>query len=54
MKRADVANLCRISPDEAGALLQEMVKRGDIVLEGLRRAAIYRLAPFAAPPTSTR
>jgi len=45
MKRADVASLCRISPDEAGALLQEMVKRGDIALEGLRRAATYRLIP---------
>ena len=43
MKRADVANLCRISPDEAGALLQAMIKRGELLLEGVRRAAVYRL-----------
>lgn len=53
MKRADVASLCRISPNEAGALLQEMVRRGDIALEGLRRAAIYKLAPLAAPLKSS-
>ena len=43
MKRADVASLCRISPDEAGALLQTMIKRGELLLEGVRRAAVYRL-----------
>lgn len=43
MKRADVAGLCRITPEEAGDLLAKMVKSGELELHGTRRASTYRL-----------
>jgi ATP-dependent DNA helicase RecG len=48
IRRQDVADLCQLAPREAGALLERMVKNGDIVLHGVRKTAFYTLP--AMPP----
>jgi ATP-dependent DNA helicase RecG len=45
IRRQDVADLCQLAPREAGALLERMVKNGDVVLHGVRKTAYYTL-PF--------
>ncbi len=50
IRRQDVADLCQLAPREAGALLERMVKNGDIVLHGVRKTAFYTLP---APPVLT-
>jgi hypothetical protein len=42
-KRADIADLCRLSPDQATRLLGRLVESGRLVREGQRRGARYRL-----------
>ncbi|MBI4917243.1 MAG: putative DNA binding domain-containing protein [Acidobacteria bacterium] len=39
--RAQVADLCRINPRQAGRLLQRMVRTGKLVMHGTRRHARY-------------
>ncbi len=48
IRRQDVADLCQLAPREAGALLERMVKNGDVVLHGVRKTAFYTLP--AMPP----
>jgi hypothetical protein len=43
IRRQEVAGLCQLAPREAGALLERMVKNGDIVLNGVRKTAYYTL-----------
>ena len=47
IRRQDVAELCQLAPREAGAVLERMVKSGDIVLHGVRKTAFYTLPPHA-------
>ena len=47
IRRQDVAELCQLAPREAGAVLERMVKSGDIVLHGVRKTAFYTLPPNA-------
>lgn len=48
IRRQEVADLCQLAPREAGALLERMVKNGDIVLHGVRKTAYYTLPSKAA------
>lgn len=48
IRRQEVADLCQLAPREAGALLERMVKSGDIVLHGVRKTAYYTLPSKAA------
>ncbi len=41
--RSQAANLCQLSPDEAGALLRRLTTKGALRLVGSRRAAYYEL-----------
>lgn len=41
IKRAEVADLCRIGPHQATRLLRKLVKEGKLVLKGNRKGAIY-------------
>ena len=43
IKRKDVIQLCRVSGDQASRLLKRLVDRGDLVMQGSRRWATYRL-----------
>ncbi|MDO9569834.1 MAG: ATP-binding protein [Hydrogenophaga sp.] len=43
IRRHEAADLCQLSPREAGAVLERMVKNGDIVLHGVRKTAFYTL-----------
>jgi len=43
MRRAEAADLCQLAPREAGALLERMVKHGDIVLHGKLKGSYYTL-----------
>ena len=43
IRRKEVADLCQLAPREAGAVLEKMVKNGDIVLHGTRKTAFYIL-----------
>lgn len=45
IRRKDAADLCQLAPREAGALLERMVKKGEIVLHGVRKTAYYTLPP---------
>lgn len=42
-KRAEIAELCRLSPDQATRLLTRLVESGRLVREGQKRGARYRL-----------
>jgi ATP-dependent DNA helicase RecG len=44
IRRQEAAELCQLSPREAGAVLGRMVKNGDVVLHGVRKTAYYTLA----------
>jgi ATP-dependent DNA helicase RecG len=44
IKRADVVELCHISPDQAYKLLARLKKRGEIEQIGERKGAIYKRA----------
>lgn len=48
IRRQEAADLCQLAPREAGALLERMVKAGEILLYGQRKAAYYAL-PETAP-----
>lgn len=48
IRRQEVADLCQLAPREAGALLERMVKNGEIVLHGVRKTAYYTLPPKTA------
>jgi ATP-dependent DNA helicase RecG len=43
IRRQDAADLCQLAPREAGAVLERMVKNGEIVLHGVRKTAYYTL-----------
>ena len=45
IRRQDAADLCQLAPREAGAVLERMVKTGEIVLHGVRKTAYYTLPP---------
>lgn len=45
IRRQEVAELCQLAPREAGAVLERMVKNGEIVLHGVRKTAYYTLPP---------
>jgi ATP-dependent DNA helicase RecG len=45
IRRQEVADLCQLAPREAGALLERMVKNGEVVLHGVRKTAYYTLPP---------
>jgi ATP-dependent DNA helicase RecG len=45
IRRQDAADLCQLAPREAGAVLERMVKNGEIVLHGVRKTAYYTLPP---------
>ncbi len=45
MRRQDAAELCQLAPREAGAVLERMVRNGEISLHGLRKTAYYTLSP---------
>ncbi|WP_341908557.1 crosslink repair DNA glycosylase YcaQ family protein [Polaromonas sp. YR568] len=49
IRRQEVADLCQLAPREAGAVLERMVKSGDIVLHGVRKTAFYTLPLKPAP-----
>lgn len=44
IRRAEAADLCQLAPREAGALLERMVKHGDIVLHGKLKGSYYTLS----------
>ncbi|MBK7617498.1 MAG: putative DNA binding domain-containing protein [Burkholderiales bacterium] len=48
IRRQEAADLCQLAPREAGALLERMVKNGEIVLHGVRKTAYYTLPPKTA------
>jgi ATP-dependent DNA helicase RecG len=50
--RREVAELCRLSPDQAKRVLSRLVERGNLVLQGARKAAVYTCArpQIWAPP----
>ena len=50
IRRKEVADLCQLAPREAGALLERLVKTGEITLHGVRKTSFYTLpaAPSAA------
>lgn len=48
IRRQEAADLCQLAPREAGALLARLVKTGEIVRHGQRKAAYYVL-PEATP-----
>lgn len=43
IRRQEVADLCQLAPREAGALLEKMVKAGDLVLHGKLKGSYYTL-----------
>ncbi len=43
--RRDVADLCRLTPDQAKRLLSRLVAQGKLELQGSRKTAYYRLRP---------
>jgi ATP-dependent DNA helicase RecG len=45
IRRQEVADLCQLAPREAGALLERMVKNGEVELHGVRKTAFYTLPP---------
>ncbi len=45
--RAQAADLCQVGPREARALLEKLVKRGDLVVKGERRGSYYEQAAEA-------
>lgn len=45
IRRQDAADLCQLAPREAGAVLEHMVKNGEIMLHGVRKTAYYTLPP---------
>lgn len=47
IRRQEVAELCQLAPREAGAVLERMVKNGDLVLHGVRKTAYYTLPTLA-------
>jgi ATP-dependent DNA helicase RecG len=49
IRRQEVADLCQLAPREAGALLERMVRSGEVVLHGLRKTAYYTLPPERPP-----
>lgn len=53
--RAQVVELCLITPDRAKRLLQRLLRRGDIATSGVSRATFYTLAPgtTGAPAKNT-
>ena len=47
IRRADVIELCRLSPDEAKRLLARLEGEGVLTLHGVRRGAWYSAGPRA-------
>ncbi|MGQ0714141.1 MAG: ATP-binding protein [Gemmatimonadaceae bacterium] len=45
--RAQAADLCQVGPREARAVLEKLVKRGDLVVKGERRGSYYEQAAEA-------
>lgn len=45
IRRQEAAELCQLAPREAGAVLERMVKNGEVLLHGLRKTAYYTLPP---------
>lgn len=43
IRRVEVADLCQLTPREAGALLERMVKTGAVILNGKLKASFYTL-----------
>ncbi|MDP9501424.1 ATP-binding protein [Pseudomonas protegens] len=43
IQRAEVMNLCRLSPDQAAKLLKRMKDKGALIQQGERRWAVYKL-----------
>ncbi len=43
IRRQEAAELCQLAPREAGALLERMVKNGEVALHGIRKTAYYTL-----------
>ena len=43
IRRKEVADLCQLAPREAGALLERLVKKGEITLHGMRKTSFYTL-----------
>ncbi len=41
IKRSDVIDLCRVTPDQAYKLLSRLKKQGEIVQIGERKGAVY-------------
>jgi ATP-dependent DNA helicase RecG len=41
LRRADVAELCKIDPRQASRLLARLVRAGHLKVEGSRKAAVY-------------
>ena len=50
--RRKAAELCRVLPSQAGSLLQQMARSGDLALHGQRRGAYYTRAGVEVPPAS--
>ena len=45
ISRREVAELCRLSPDQAKRVLARLVERGALIAHGERKGAFYVLAP---------
>jgi ATP-dependent DNA helicase RecG len=45
--RGQAADLCQVGPREARAVLEKLVKRGDLVVKGERRGSYYEQAAEA-------
>ncbi|MCO5367452.1 hypothetical protein [Pseudomonas alliivorans] len=43
IQRAEVMDLCRISPDHAAKLLKRMKDKGPLIQQGERRWSVYKL-----------
>ena len=43
VQRAEVMDLCRLSPDQAAKLLRRMKDKGALIQQGERRWAVYKL-----------
>lgn len=49
LRRADVVELCRVTPKQASRLLVKLVAEGQLVMTGSRKTAVYAPAAVAKP-----